>query len=88
MGLPPSMPMGGGPSAGGPPQGAPPPGPTAQPTPAVVQIVSGMSQMAQMLAQVYPPAAPHAQKILDEINQVQASMASAQSPAQTAAPPI
>lgn len=97
MGAPPQLPQPGGPGAGpsGPPQGGPPPGaggapsgPTAQPTPAIVQIVSGISQLAQMLAQVYPPGAPSAQKIMDEVNQVQSSMAATQSPAQTAAPPI
>lgn len=92
MATPPQMPpqMSAPPPGGGAPGAAGPgaSGPTAQPTPALVQIVSGIAQLAQMLAQVYPPGAPNAQKIMDEVNQVQSSMASAQSPAQTQAPPI
>jgi hypothetical protein len=76
------MPMGAPPQG---PQGAPP---SAQPTPAVVQIVGGITELTNMLKSVYPPAAPQVQEIQNQLNQVQQSMAQTMSPAQTQAPPI
>jgi len=69
------------------PQGAPAP-PTAQTTPAVVQIVGGITELAAMLKAVYPPSAPMVEAIQNQIQQVQQSMAQTQSPDQTQAPPI
>ena len=69
------------------PQGAPAP-PTAKPTPAVVQIVGGITELAAMLKAVYPPAAPQAEEIQNQLQQVQQSMMQTQSPDQTQAPPI
>lgn len=65
-----------------------PQGPTAQPTPAVVQIIGGISELVTMLQQTYPPAAPQVQEIQNQIQQIQSSMAQTMSPSQTAAPPI
>lgn len=69
------------------PQGAPS-SPSAQPTPAVVQIVGGITELANMLKAVFPPAAPQVDEIQNQLQQVQQTMAQAQSPAQTQAPPI
>lgn len=92
MGAPPTIPMGGpgGGQGGSPPPGggANPQGPTAQPTPAVVQIVGGISELLTMLQQTYPPAAPNVQAMQQELQQVQSSMAQTQNSAQTQAPPI
>lgn len=84
MGAPPTIPMGGPP----PPGSANPQGPTAQPTPAVVQIVGGIAELLTMLQQTYPPAAPNVQAMQQELQQVQSSMSQTMSPAQTGAPPI
>lgn len=87
MGAPPTIPMGG-PSGPPPPGSANPQGPTAQPTPAVVKIVGGIAELLTMLQQTYPPAAPQAQEMQNQLQQIQSSMAQTQNPAQTAAPPI
>ena len=69
------------------PQGAPAP-PSAQPTPAVVQIVGGITELTNMLKAVYPPAAEDVASIQNSLQSVQQKMAQTQSPAQTQAPPI
>lgn len=66
----------------------PTPGPSAQPTQAVVQIVSNLASLSDMLQQVFPPAAPKVQEIQKALMDVQSLMAQTQSPAQTQAPPI
>jgi hypothetical protein len=90
MGATPTIPMGG-PGGGGPPPpggGMNPQGPTASPTPAVVQIVGGIAELLTMLQQTYPPSAPQVQQMQDQLQQIQSSMAQTQNPAQTQAPPI
>jgi hypothetical protein len=84
MGSPANMPMSAPPPG---PQGAPAP-PSAQPTPAVVQIVGGITELTAMLKAVYPPSAPDVQAIQQSLQNIQQSMAQTQSPAQTQAPPI
>lgn len=89
MGATPTIPMGGGGGTPPPPGGgANPQGPTAQPTPAVVQIVGGIAELLTMLQQTYPPAAPQVQEMQGQLQQIQSSMAQTQNPAQTQAPPI
>lgn len=76
---------------GAPPQmggGAQPTPPTAQSTPAVVQIVGNMASLSDMLRQVFPPAAPKVQEIQTALMDIQSLMSQTQSPAQTQAPPI
>jgi hypothetical protein len=54
----------------------------------VVKIVGGIAELATMLQQTYPPAAPQVQEIQNQLQQIQSSMAQTMSPAQTQAPPI
>ena len=61
---------------------------TAKVSPAVVQIVGGITELTKMLKAVYPPAAPQANEIQNQLQQVQQSMMQTQSPDQTQAPPI
>ena len=89
MGATPTIPMGGGGGTPPPPGGgANAGGPTATPTPAVVQIVGGIAELLTMLQQTYPPAAPDVQAMQSSLQNIQSSMAQTQNPAQTAAPPI
>ncbi len=68
--------------------GAQPTPVTAQPTSAVVQIVSNLASLSDMLKQVFPPAAPKVQEIQKSLMDIQSLMAQTQSPAQSQAPPI
>jgi len=79
------MPQMSGPPPG--PQGAPAP-PMAKPTPAVVQIVGGITELAQMLKAVFPPSAPDVEAIQKSLQSIQQTMAQTQSPQQAPAPPI
>ncbi len=68
--------------------GAQPTPVTAQPTSAVVQIVSNLASLSDMLKQVFPPSAPKVQEIQKSLMDIQSLMAQTQSPAQSQAPPI
>jgi len=80
-----TQPPQGGPSpAGG--QGVSPQGPSQGP--AIIRIVAGISQLANMLGQAFPAAAPMAQEIQKQVQMAQAKIAETQSAAQPQAPPI